>query len=103
MNPNIPGVESDEDIMLDIFTDIFNSFDFVRINPELDNSAVEKIQNSYSPKTKKFYQKWKKYYVEYCTEKNVIITEENSIINYFNHLIDTKNSLKVEFGPFTVH
>ena len=24
MNPNIGGVESDEDIMLDIFTDIFN-------------------------------------------------------------------------------
>ena len=63
MNPNIAGVESDEDIMLDIFTDIFNhdnSFDFVRINPELGNSAVEKIKNSYSPKTKKFYRKWKK-------------------------------------------
>ena len=63
MNPNNAGVECDEDIMLDIFTDIFNhdnSFDFVRINPELKNSAIEKIQNSYSPKTKKIYQKQKK-------------------------------------------
>ena len=62
MNPNIVGVESDEDIMLDIFTDILNhdnSFHFVRINPELDNSAIEKKHNSYSPKQKKIYQNGK--------------------------------------------
>ena len=66
MNPGFVGFESDEDIMLDIFTDIFNhdnSFDLVRINHELDNSAIEKIHNSYSPKTK-ILPKMEKRYID---------------------------------------